>query len=85
MMGGMIDVFLKYIYEVNAMKRNDQNNKNTFIVKIDHNQHETWQGEVVWAEGNRSRRFRSVLELLKLMDEAMGDGGEINLRERGVG
>lgn len=84
-MGVMIDVFLQYIYEVNAMKKNDQNKKNTFIVKIDHNQHETWQGEVVWAEGNRTRRFRSVLELLKLMDEAMSRGDEISLRERDVG
>ena len=45
--------------------------KNTFIVKLDNCQRETWQGEVVWADENRTERFRSALELIKLMDEAM--------------
>ena len=46
-------------------------NKNTFIVKLDNRQRDSWQGEVVWADENRSERFRSALELIKLMDEAM--------------
>ncbi len=46
-------------------------NKNTFIVKLDNCQRETWQGEIVWADENRTERFRSALELIKLMDEAM--------------
>ena len=45
--------------------------KGTFIIKIDHCQNETWQGKVVWAEGETTERFRSSLELLKLMDEAL--------------
>ena len=45
--------------------------KNTFIVKLDNRQRDSWQGEVVWADENRSERFRSALELIKLMDEAM--------------
>ncbi len=45
--------------------------KNTFIVKLDNCQRDTWQGEIVWADENRSERFRSALELIKLMDEAM--------------
>ena len=43
--------------------------KSTFIVKIDNNQKDTWQGEVTWAEENKKRRFRSCLEMLKLMHE----------------
>ncbi|RKM60434.1 hypothetical protein D6855_06865 [Butyrivibrio sp. CB08] len=45
--------------------------KNTFIVKVDNRQRNTWQGEIVWAEENRRKRFRSSLELLMLMNEAM--------------
>ena len=45
--------------------------KNTFIVKLDNRQRDTWQGEIVWADENRTERFRSALELIKLMDEAM--------------
>ncbi len=43
----------------------------TFIVKIEHCCKGTWQGEIVWAEENRREKFRSALELMKLMDEAM--------------
>ena len=56
------------------MNQNRQNNvysNGTFVVKIEHCCNETWQGEVVWAEENRREKFRSALELMKLMDEAM--------------
>ncbi len=46
-------------------------NRETFIVKVDHCEHETWQGRVTWAEENKSEHFRSVLELIKLMDGAL--------------
>ena len=53
--------------------------KSTFIVKIDNQQKETWQGEIIWAEEDKRRRFRSCLEMLKLMDEAVlnGDNKEV--------
>jgi hypothetical protein len=44
--------------------------KQTFIVKISNCQNGTWQGKIIWADENRSRHFRSMLEMLKLMDEA---------------
>ena len=31
----------------------------------------TWQGEVVWADRKETQRFRSVLELLNLMESAL--------------
>ena len=46
--------------------------KGTFIVKVDHCENETWQGNVVWAEENKSEHFRSALELIRLIDSAMG-------------
>ena len=49
----------------------------TFIVKLDHCQRGTWQGRVIWAEENKIRRFRSALELIKLIDGAVSTGQEI--------
>ena len=49
--------------------------KETFIVHILGQQNETWQGDVTWVGENRTENFRSLLELIKLMDTA------INLEE----
>ena len=56
--------------------------KGTFVVKIEYCQNETWQGKVVWAEENRTERFRSMLELVKLMDEAMASGQQISIEQQ---
>ena len=45
--------------------------KETFIVKVENCENETWQGRVTWAEENKSEHFRSTLELIKLMDRAI--------------
>ncbi len=73
-----------------AMKTNDSINntyhnidrkKGTFVVKIEFWQRGTWQGQVIWAEENRTERFRSALELIRLMDEAMASGAQIQVDE----
>lgn len=51
--------------------KNNRGSKATFVVHVQYRQHATWQGTVVWAEENKSRRFRSALELLKLIDSAL--------------
>ena len=56
---------------MNPKLQNNGYSNETFIVKIEHCSNETWQGELVWAEENRKEKFRSALELIKLMDEAM--------------
>jgi hypothetical protein len=67
------------------MGKSDALNKGTFIVKVEYCQNETWQGQVIWAEENRSVRFRSALELMKLMDEAMASGAAVTFeREHSV-
>ena len=43
----------------------------TFMLRIVLRQNTSWQGSVTWLEGNRSQSFRSVLELLLLMDSAL--------------
>lgn len=52
-----------------------KNEKGTFLVKILFRQKETWQGQVTWAEENKTVSFRSALELLRLLDEAGESNG----------
>ena len=44
----------------------------TFAVKILFRQNTSWQGEIVWLEGGGQQIFRSVLELILLIDSALG-------------
>ena len=44
----------------------------TFSLRILFRQNTSWQGSVSWLEGKREETFRSVLELLLLMDSAVG-------------
>lgn len=43
----------------------------TFAVKILFRQNSSWQGTVTWLEGHMDESFRSVLELVLLMDSAL--------------
>ena len=43
----------------------------TFVVHVQYRQNATWQGKVIWANEQRECNFRSALELIKLMDNAM--------------
>ena len=47
--------------------------KGTFIVKIKDTENASWQGTVQWVEGKKEIPFRSTLELIKLIDSAIGD------------
>lgn len=43
----------------------------TFVVHVQYRQNATWQGKVVWTDTKQESHFRSALELVKLMDNAM--------------
>lgn len=43
----------------------------TFIVDVKFRQNSTWQGIVRWKETGKEVHFRSALELLKIMDNAL--------------
>ena len=43
----------------------------TFATKILFRQNASWQGSISWIEGQREEPFRSVLEMLLLMDSAI--------------
>ena len=43
----------------------------TFIVRISECQNSTWQGSILWAEKQQRQYFRSALELMCLLEEAV--------------
>lgn len=45
--------------------------KATFELQILFRQHSSWQGIVLWQDRSREQSFRSVLELILLMDSAL--------------
>lgn len=46
----------------------------TFAVRVIFRQNASWQGSVTWLEGGREQSFRSVLELILLLDSALQSG-----------
>jgi hypothetical protein len=48
----------------------------TFVIQVQFQQNATWQGTIDWLDAKKTQRFRSVLEMIKLMDEALADGME---------
>lgn len=47
--------------------------RGTFILRLIFRQHTTWQGTVTWLEGKGEQNFRSVLELIILMNSALSE------------
>lgn len=45
--------------------------KATFAIRILFRQNSSWQGSITWIDGRREQSFRSVLELILLMDNAL--------------
>ena len=43
----------------------------TFIVRVQHRQNSSWQGRITWMEEDRTIQFRSVWEMIKLMESAV--------------
>lgn len=51
-------------------------NKSTFLVEVKFQRNATWQGTVKWMEEKKSQDFRSMLELIKLIDETLHNSDE---------
>ncbi len=57
--------------ERSKMKKTSLGNSQNFVVTVRSQENHTWQGTVSWVEGKQQSNFRSVLELLHLMDSAI--------------
>lgn len=45
--------------------------KQTFIIEVEDVQNGSWQGSIEWLQGKKKQAFRSLLELLNLLDSAV--------------
>ena len=43
----------------------------TFIIRVQHRQNSSWQGRVTWMDKDKTMYFRSIWELVKLIDSAL--------------
>lgn len=43
----------------------------SFIIKVQHRENSTWQGRITWVDENKTVSFRSVWEMMKLMENAL--------------
>lgn len=43
----------------------------TFIIRVQHRQNSSWQGRITWVEQDKTLYFRSIWEMMKLIDSAM--------------
>jgi len=51
--------------------RANRGSEATFELRVIFRQHTSWQGVIVWQERRQEQSFRSVLELILLMDSAL--------------
>ncbi|MBR0352883.1 MAG: hypothetical protein IJH53_06725 [Oscillospiraceae bacterium] len=43
----------------------------TFIVRVQHRQNSSWQGRITWMEKDKTISFRSIWEMVKLIENAV--------------
>ena len=43
----------------------------TFIIRVQHRQNSTWQGRITWADEDKTLNFRSIWEMIHLMESAL--------------
>lgn len=43
----------------------------TFIIRVQHRQHSSWQGRITWMDKNKTLYFRSAWEMVKLIASAL--------------
>ena len=43
----------------------------TFIVRVQHRQNSSWQGRITWMENDKTVYFRSIWEMIKLIESAV--------------
>lgn len=50
--------------------------KQTFIIEINDIQNESCQGQIEWVQGQKKQAFRSIMELLRLVDSVVHEAGD---------
>lgn len=63
------------------MKEN-QGKRATFVVQVQFQQNATWQGTIQWLDQKKVQNFRSTLEMIRLMDEALPEKQNLSVETR---
>lgn len=63
--------FVEQIDSVPPLAHIRRGAKATFEIQVIFRQHTSWQGVIIWLEEQKEQSFRSVLELVLLMDSAL--------------
>ncbi len=50
---------------------NKHGDAGTFIVRVQQRQNSSWQGRITWVDEDKTVYFRSVFEMMKLIDAAL--------------
>lgn len=58
------------------MSRKRAEKQGTFLINIIEQKNSTWQGTVTWAEKQTKQFFKSELELIRLIDQALAESIE---------
>ena len=53
----------------------------TFVIRVQHRQHSSWQGRVTYLEKDQTVYFRSALELVKIIDGVLDQAGQSDTAE----
>jgi hypothetical protein len=48
----------------------------TFIIRVQQRQNSNWQGRITWVERDRTLRFRTIMEMVRLIENALGHSGD---------
>ncbi len=56
--------------ESNRVNQENRGDVATFVIRVQHRQNNSSQGTITWMDKNQTLRFRSMFELMKLIDEA---------------
>lgn len=51
-------------------------NLGNFIIRVQHRQNSSWQGRITWMDQNKTVYFRSMWEMIKLIDNALDSVSE---------
>ena len=53
----------------------------SFVVRVQHRQNSSWQGRITWIEEDKTVYFRSIWEMIKLVENALDSVGAENESE----
>ena len=54
---------------------NQHGDLGTFVIRVQHRQNSSWQGRLTWLEEDKTVNFRSVWEMVRLVENALGSEG----------